>query len=99
MYVCLFVFISITVMVSVCITLDRIAHEPIKVWLPIPLLAPGLIIPFVAKKIVPYYAMGVVAIVFLFIAQVVRDIAGKLGLPVFASYDPKALKKALKKAD
>lgn len=63
-------------------------------WLPLPLLAPGLVIPFVAKEIVPYYAMAVVAIVFFFIAQVVRDIAGKLGIPVFASYDPKAIKKA-----
>lgn len=87
------IFIAITVMVSVCITLDRIAHEPIRVWLPLPLVAPGIVLPFVAKSLVPYYTAAVVAVVFLFICQVVNDIAKKLGLPVFANYDPATIKK------
>lgn len=87
------IFISVTVMVSVCITLDRIAHEPIKVWMPLPLLLPAYFIPFVAKWLVPYYTACVVIFTFLFVAQVVRDIAHKLGIPIFASYDPKTIKK------
>lgn len=88
------IFISLTVMVSVMITLDRIAHEKIRVWLPAPLVIPGFVVPFVAKWLIPYYTAAVVAFVFLFVAQVVLDIAGKLGIPVFACYDPKAIKKS-----
>lgn len=90
------VLLATTVVHAACITLDRLAAQPIAPTATLPVLVPALLAPLAVPRAHRTLAVAAAAVWGLaymlhFLAGIVRDIAHALGLPIFAQVPPKKL--------
>lgn len=89
------VLLASTVVHAACITLDRLAAQPVAPTATLPVVVPAIVAPLLvprAHRVLAAWAVAAWALAYMliFLTGIVRDIARALGLPVFAQV---ALKK------
>lgn len=90
------VLLASTVVHTSCITLDRLAAQPIAPTATLPVLVPALLAPLVvppAHRVAAVWVAALWALAYMlhFLTGIVRAIARALGLPIFAQSLPKKL--------
>ena len=87
------VLLASTVIHSCCITLNRLALQPIVVTSTLPALVPAVIAPLLVPAAYRAHAMWAaaawaLAYMLYFLVDIITSIAKRLNLPVFAQYKP-----------